>query len=104
MRKLIIIVDNLECIDVDANLIESGGAIMNRLVVNALPILAFCHVGQALAVKQRIVFLISLSQRHIFGRILGIHVVTINFNFTPSNIDLVFAIVARPLVVLDAFA
>lgn len=29
---------------------------------------------------------------------------TINFDFTPSNIDFVFAIGSRPFVVLDAFA
>lgn len=77
---------------------------MNRLVGRALPIFAFRHIARALAVKQRIVLLSSPSQCNIFCRIVGIHAVTINFDFAPSDIDFVFAISARSFVVLNAFA
>lgn len=104
LRKLVIIVDDLKCVDIQSDFVESSCAVVNRLVMRALPIFTSRHVGRPFAVEQRVVFLVSLAQRYIFDRIVGIHVVTINFDFTPSNIDFVFAIGPRPLVVLDAFA
>lgn len=63
MRELVIIVDDLQCVDVDANLTKARGAIMNGLVGHALSILAFRHVGRSLAVEERVVLLSPLSQR-----------------------------------------
>lgn len=102
--ELIIIVDDLKCVDVDADFIESREAVMNGLVLHALPIFAFRHVGRSLAVEKRIVLLASLSQRNVLQGIVGFHVVTVNLHLAPTNIDFVFAVGAGSLVVLDALA
>lgn len=63
MRELIIIVDDLQRVDVDADLTKARGAIMNGLVRHALSILTFRHVGRSLAVEECVVLLSPLSQR-----------------------------------------
>lgn len=104
MWELIIIVDDLKCANVDANFMESRCAVVNGLVMHALSIFALWHIVKPFAVKEWVVFLRSLFQRNVFGRFVRVHVVTINFDFMPSNIDFMFAIGSCSFVMLNAFA